>query len=68
MKETYYHRDQLNEKQIEVYDVLIERMRRDLSENLGYVYRTRDHDIPVEHFKDLFKGYQKIFTSIKYRI
>ena len=63
LNETYNHRDQLNEEQIEAYDELIERMRRDISGNLGYVYRTPDYDIPVDHFKDLFKEYQKIYSS-----
>ena len=65
LKETYYHRDQLNEKQIEAYDELLEKMRRDISGNLGYVYRTRDYDIPVGHFKDLLKEYQKMYSSIE---
>ena len=50
---------------MEVFDELIEKMRRDLSENLGYIYRTRDYFIPVEHFEDLFKEYRKIFSSIE---
>ena len=65
LNETYNHRDQLNEKQIEAYDELIEKIRRDISGNLGYVYRTRDYDIPVDHFKDLFKEYRKMYSSIE---
>ena len=64
LKEFFYFRDKWNEKQNKVFDILIERMRRELRENLGYVYRVRDYLIPVDHYKDLLKGYQKIFSSI----
>ena len=64
LKETYNHRDQLNENQIDAYDVLIEKMRRDISGNLGYVYRTPDFDISANHFEDLFEQYQNIYSSI----
>ena len=64
LKETYNHRDQLNENQIDAYDELIEKMRRDISGNLGYVYRTPDYDIPANHFEDLFEQYQNQYSSI----
>ena len=33
-------------------------MRRDLSGNLGYMYRTGVYNIPVDHFKELLKEYR----------
>ena len=58
LKRAHWHRDQLNEDVLDVFDELIERMRRDLSGNLGYMYQTGVYDIPVEHFKELLKEYR----------
>ena len=65
LKELFFHWDQLNRKQIKEYNRLIKRMKKEISVNLMYVCQTRDHIIPVEHLKDLFKGYRKILSSIQ---
>ena len=58
LKRTHCHRDQLNEDVLDEFDELIKRMRRDLSGNLGYMYRTGVYNIPVDHFKELLKEYR----------
>ena len=65
MRETHYKRDRLNETKREEFDELIEKMRRDLSGDLGYMYRTGEYDIPVEYFEEALKGYQGKYSSIE---
>ena len=64
LKETHYKRDRLNETELEEFDELIERMRRGLSGDLGYMYRTGEYDIPVEYFEEALKGHQEKYSSI----
>ena len=47
-----------DEDVLDGFDELIKRMRRDLSGNLGYIYRTGVYNIPVDYFKELLKEYR----------
>ena len=64
LKETHYKRDRLNETELEEFDELIERMRKGLSGDLGYMYRTGEYDIPVEYFEEALEGHQEKYSSI----
>ena len=64
LKETFDNRNQFNEDQIDAYDELIEKMRRDLSGILYKVSRTRNCDVPADFFKDMFDEYKNIYSLI----
>ena len=64
LKTTHYKRDQLNETECEEFDELIEKMRRDLSGDLGSMYRTGEFDISLEYIEEALKGYQEKYSSI----
>ena len=64
LKETYKYRGQYNEEQINLYDRLIEKIRRVISSELRYVYMHEDYIIPAKFFQDAFDEYRNEYAII----